>query len=92
MNVGLIAAIGAVAAIGGWLKLRARMGGSVRLGDFVKVPIPRTLDRPLATGTRLDIAAALKKAGTPPAELRPLLDGEHDAELLERYWKLKDAP
>jgi hypothetical protein len=62
----------------------------VRAGDFVKVKIPRTLERPLAMGTRLDMAAALKKRGYKPEALRPLLDGKHDQELLDAYWKELD--
>lgn len=67
------------------LRARRRLRG-LRTGDLVKVPIPRTLERPLAMGTRLDIAAELKKRGVPLDELRPLLDGNHDQELLDRYW------
>ena len=64
----------------------------MRAGDFTKVAIPRTADEPLAMGTRLDIAAALKKRGHKVDELRPLLDGAHDQELLDRYWKAMDQP
>jgi hypothetical protein len=67
------------------MRARAKLG-PLRAGDFMKVAIPRSLDGPLAMGTRLDIAAALKKRGTSPTELRPLLDGNHDQELLDRYW------
>ena len=67
------------------LRARARMKG-LRAGDLVKVPIPRELAGPLAIGTRLDIGAALKQRGMPRAEVRLLLDGEHDEELLQRYW------
>jgi hypothetical protein len=59
----------------------------IRAGDFVKVKIPRTLERPLAMGTRLDAVAALKKRGYTPDTLRPLLDGNHDQELLDAYWE-----
>ena len=69
------------------LRARARLKG-LRAGDLVRVPIPRTLDQPLAMGTRLDIAAALKRAGIARDEIRPLLDGDHDQELLDRYWAL----
>jgi hypothetical protein len=62
-----------------------------KVGDFVKVEIPRTLGAPLAMGTRLDCAAALKKAGVPREEIAPLVDGRHDQELLDRYWQVKDA-
>ena len=68
------------------LRVRTKLGGEFRAGDFFKTTIPRTLDRPLAMGTRLDIAAALKKRGTTREELKPLLDGNHDQELLDRYW------
>jgi hypothetical protein len=71
------------------LRARARLRG-LRRGDLVKAPIPRQLAGPLAVGTRLDIGAALKKAGVPPDKIRPLLDGQHDQELLDRYWALAD--
>ena len=74
------------------LKLRRAFPDGLRGGDFFKVEIPRTVDKPLAMGTRLDIAAALKKRGHKPDDLRPLLDGAHDQELLDRYWKEKDLP
>jgi hypothetical protein len=70
-----------------WLAVRGKGAG-----DFFKVAIPRTLDKPLAMGTRLDIAAALKKHGTQVDELRPLLDGAHDQELLDRYWNALEPP
>ena len=72
------------------LRARARLRG-MRAGDLVKVAIPRQLDAPLAMGTRLDIGAALKKAGTSMDEVRPLLDRQQDQELLDRYWKLSDS-
>jgi hypothetical protein len=59
----------------------------MRAGDLVKVKIPRTLERPLAMGTRLDAAAALGKRGYTAETLRPLIDGNHDQELLDAYWK-----
>lgn len=70
-----------------YLRGRQQLKGA-QLGDFVKVAIPRTLEngRPLAVGTRLDIAAALKKKGVPVETLRPLIDGGRDAELLALYW------
>lgn len=67
------------------LVARQRLGG-FHAGDFVKVAIPRTVDRPLAMGTRLDIAEALRSRGIAVEELRPLLDGKHDQELCDRYW------
>ena len=72
------------------LRARAQLR-RLRRGDLVKVPIPRTLAGPLAIGTRLDAGAALKKAGMPTRAVRALLDGDHDQELLDRYWALKDA-
>jgi hypothetical protein len=72
------------------LRARARLRG-MRAGDLFKVEVPRQLARPLAMGTRIDIGAVLKKAGTPAAEIRPLLDGQHDRELLDRYWALRDG-
>jgi hypothetical protein len=74
------------------LRARAKLGGSLRMGDFFRVDIPRTADQPLAMGTRLDCAAVLKVAGVPKDELRKLIDGNHDQELLDRYWKLPQAP
>jgi hypothetical protein len=85
------AVIGIAVVVGGLALFTLRRGG-LRAGDFIKVAIPRTADKPLAMGTRLDIAAALKKRGTNAAELRPLLDGAHDQELLDRYWKEMDLP
>ena len=85
MSYIIIAIAIALAALLFVARMRAKLG-PIRAGDFVKVAIPRTLERPLAMGTRLDIAAALKKRGVPPDELRPLLDGNHDQELLDRYW------
>lgn len=69
-----------------WRALRGKGAG-----DFLKVAIPRTVDKPLSMGTRLDIAAALKKHGAKPVDLRPLLDGAHDQELLDRYWKAVES-
>jgi hypothetical protein len=86
----LIGAIVAGVAIGLVLLRWTIRYGAPRAGDFVKVAIPRMLDKPLAMGTRLDIAAALKKAGTRREELAPLCDGAHDRELLDRYWAMKD--
>ena len=59
----------------------------MKTGDLWKVKIPRTLDKPLAMGTRLDIAAALAKDGVSKDEIRTLTDGAHDRELLARYWE-----
>jgi hypothetical protein len=73
------------------LRARARLRG-LRAGDLAKVPIPRELHGPLAMGTRLDIGAALKAAGVARDDIRPLLDGEHDQELLDRYWALAQRP
>jgi hypothetical protein len=55
-------------------------------GDLWKVAIPRTVTGQLAMGTRIDIAAALKKRGVPREETDRLFDGAHDQELLDRYW------
>jgi hypothetical protein len=55
-------------------------------GDLWKVAIPRTVTGQLAMGTRIDIAAALKKRGVPREEIDRLFDGAHDQELLDRYW------
>jgi hypothetical protein len=86
--IGIFTAIG-LALIA--LKARRLLPGA-KLGDFVRVPIPRsTSGRSLAMGTRLDVAAALKKAGTPPDELRRLIDARDDDELLRRYWAHHDA-
>jgi hypothetical protein len=87
--VGLALTFGAVFLV---LRIRRAFPDGFRAGDFVKVAIPRTADSPLAMGTRLDVAAALKKRGHAPADLRPLLDGRHDQELLDRYWKEMDMP
>ena len=65
-----------------------RVAGSMEAGDLVRVPIPRS--GPLAMGTRLDVVAALKKAGESPADLRALIEARDDDELLRRYWELKD--
>jgi hypothetical protein len=71
------------------LKVMRGMRG-MRAGDFVKVKIPRTVDRPLAMGTRLDIAAALTKRGHKAETVRPLIDGDHDQALLDAYWQELD--
>jgi len=42
-------------------------------------------------GTRLDVAASLKKAGVLMAQLRTWIDAKDDAALLARYWELHDA-
>ena len=68
------------------LRVRAKLDGEFRAGDFFKTSIPRTLERPLAMGTRLDIAAALKKRGMAREEIKQLLDRNNDQELLDRYW------
>lgn len=89
------ALIGIAVVVGGLvlvLKLRRAFPDGLRGGDFIKGAIPRTADKPLAMGTRLDVAAALKKRGHKADELRPLLDGAHDQELLDRYWKETDLP
>jgi hypothetical protein len=78
--------VGVVAIVVGW----RRTYGPMRMGDFFKVEIPRTLDKPLAIGTRMDIAAALEKGGATREELATLCDGAHDRELLDRYWAMKD--
>ena len=88
MACGYVLIIGFAVAVvllklGPLLKLRA--------GDLVRVAIPRTAERPLATGTRLDVAAALEKAGESRAEVSALLQAGDDAELLRRYWRIKDA-
>ncbi len=51
---------------------------------------PGRLNELAAEGTRLEVAEALKKAGTDLAELRALIDARDDEELLQRYWELKD--
>jgi hypothetical protein len=73
------------------LKLRGAFPDGVKAGDFWKVEVPRTLqDGPLAMGTRLDIGALLKKSGVPLDVVRGLIDAGNDAELLRRYWALRD--
>ncbi len=42
-------------------------------------------------GTRLDVAASLKKAGVSRDQLRTWIDARDDAALLARYWELHDA-
>ena len=71
-----------------FLKFRRLTRGG--LGDFIKIAIPRMVDKPLAMGTRLDDAAALKKRGYPLDQLRPLIDGGRDQELVDLYWKEAD--
>lgn len=85
-----VIALAIVIVIGLTLLKWTRRHGAPRAGDFFKVAIPRTLDRPLAMGTRMDVAAVLKKAGVPTAEIRGLIDGAHDEELLARYWAIRD--
>jgi hypothetical protein len=75
------------AGLGFTLKWK-RILGPMKLGDFVSVPIPRS--GPLAMGTRLEVAEALKKAGASQAEVRALIDARDDEELLRRYWELRD--
>jgi hypothetical protein len=77
-----LAALLGVIVFGGVL---ARM----KKGDLFRVAIPRTLDKPLAMGTRLDIAAALAQDGVSRDEIRTLVDGAHDRELLARYWSAR---
>jgi len=60
-------------------------------GDLWKVAIPRTVQGQLAMGTRIDVAAALKKRGVPREEIDRLFDGAHDQELLDRYWSTEPA-
>jgi hypothetical protein len=84
-----IGAAAVVAALAMIVRVRRTMG-PLRAGDFWKVDVPRTVDRPLAMGTRLDAAAALKKSGVPADELRVLIDGDHDQELVDRYWRAKE--
>ncbi len=80
-----------VAVVAVWLAVR-RTFGTLRAGDFFKVAIPRTVDKPLSMGTRLDCASALKKAGVPRAEIDRLLQGELDQQLVDLYWQHKDVP
>ena len=87
----LLAVAVAVALLRIVLRARRELPGA-KLGDFVPVEIPRSLDgRPLAMGTRLDVGAALEKAGVPMNEVRGLIDTRNDAALLERYWALHDT-
>ncbi len=69
------------------VRVRARFPGA-KLGDFVRVAVPRELPpgERLARGTRLDIAAELQKAGQDPDELRRLVEAGEDQLLLQRYW------
>ncbi len=87
---GVVAAAVVLGGLVVFLKVRRAFPDGVRAGDFVKVGIPRTADRPLAMGTRMDIAAALKKRGDSPGDLRSLIDGTRDQELLDRYWAASD--
>ena len=64
-----------------------RSFGTPRAGDFFKVAIPKTVDKPLSMGTRLDCASALLKAGVPRAEIDRLIKGELDQELVDLYWQ-----
>jgi hypothetical protein len=91
MSLGAITGVvGLLMAVILALRARARLRG-LRLGDLVKVPVPRQLAGPLAIGTRLDIGAALKESGMNRDEIRALLDGDHDQELIDRYWSLPGA-
>jgi hypothetical protein len=73
------------------LRFKQAFPGGVNKGDFFKVDVPRSAeDGPLATGTRLDVAASLKKAGIPMEQIRAWIDAKDDAALLERYWELHD--
>lgn len=48
------------------LRFKQAFPGGLEKGDFLRVAVPRTdEDGPLAMGTRLDVAASLKKAGVP---------------------------
>ena len=74
------------------LRFKQAFPGGLKKGDFLRVSVPRTdEDGPLAMGTRLDVAASLKKAGVPMDQLRTWIDAKDDAALLERYWELHDA-
>lgn len=86
----IMGAIALLTAVLVGLRARAQLR-RLRRGDLVRVPIPRTLAGPLSTGTRLDAGAALKKAGMPIHEVRALTNGDHDQELLDRYWALIDG-
>ena len=74
------------------------MEGAMQVSDMQvrDIMVPRAqmtvikAEAPLAMGTRLDCASVLKKAGVPRDELGKLIDGNHDQELLDRYWKLMD--
>src|SRR5262245_11540303 len=91
MSLGAImGVVGLLTAVLLGLRARAQLR-RLRRGDLVKVTIPRTLAGPLSTGTRLDAGAALKKSGMSTLEVRALLDGDHDQELLDLYWALMDA-
>lgn len=74
------------------LRFKQAFPGGLKKGDFLRVSVPRTAeDGPLAMGTRLDVAASLKKAGVPMEQIRTWIDTQDDAALLERYWELHDA-
>jgi hypothetical protein len=83
-----IIVVGVALAVLGFALKVARTVGPMKLGDLASVPIPRS--GPLAMGTRLEVAAALKKAGATQAEVRALIETGNDEELLRRYWELKD--
>ena len=73
------------------LRFKQAFQGGLKKGDFLRVDVPRTdEDGPLAMGTRLDVAASLKKAGVPMDQIRTWIDRKDDAALLERYWALHD--
>ena len=70
------------------LRFKQAFPEGLKKGDFFRVSVPRTDEAgPLAMGTRLDVAASLKKAGVPMEQLRTWID----AALLEHYWELHDA-
>ena len=74
------------------LRFKQAFPGGLKKGDFLSVAVPRTdEDGPLAMGTRLDVAASLKKAGVPMDQIRTWIDAKNDAALLARYWELHDA-
>jgi hypothetical protein len=74
------------------LRFTQAFPGGLDKGDFLRVAVPRTAeDGPLAMGTRLDVAASLKKSGVPMDQVRAWIDARDDAAMLERYWELQDA-
>ena len=74
------------------LRFKQAFPKGLQKGDFLRVEVPRTAEAgPLAMGTRLDVAASLKKAGVPMDQLRAWIDAKDDAALLERYWELHVA-